>query len=217
LKTLVHWHLAGPLLERVMRPDVVEDTERLGGFAVPTARLKPGMIAYCGGVGESIELELQLARRFAVQVHAFDPTPRSIAYIQKLPDKPQGFAFHPYGLWSSDVTLTFNMPDNPDHVSHSVVSDGAPGFDAQCRAIRSLMNELGHQKIDLLKLNIEGAEYEVLQGMLQDGVRPTMLMVAYEGPSPFRLARHWTARLRADGYKLVEFSRWTATMVRETP
>ena len=42
------------------------------------------------------------------------------------------------------------------------------------------MNEYGHSKIDLLKLDIEGAEIEVLQQMLDDKIFPGYVLVEFD-------------------------------------
>ena len=51
------------------------------------------------------------------------------------------------------------------------------------------MRELGHDHIDLLKLDIEGAEFAVLEKMTAESVRPKIICVlaypnrAVEGPA----------------------------------
>ena len=39
------------------------------------------------------------------------------------------------------------------------------------------MRELNHSRLDLLKLDIEGAEFEVLNSMIEDGVDATVLCI----------------------------------------
>jgi Methyltransferase FkbM domain len=41
------------------------------------------------------------------------------------------------------------------------------------------MRELGHDRIDLLKLDIEGAEFAVLDAVIDGSVRPTVLCVEF--------------------------------------
>ena len=43
------------------------------------------------------------------------------------------------------------------------------------------MRENGRASIDLQKMNIEGAEYEVLRKMMEKGIRPHVLMFTIEG------------------------------------
>ncbi len=52
-------------------------------------------------------------------------------------------------------------------------------FEAPCRSLPSIMRELGHEHIDFLKLDIEGAEYEVLQSVLAGIVAPYVLCVEF--------------------------------------
>src|SRR3546814_13240808 len=81
----------------------------------------------------------------------------------------------PVGLWSEDATLRFYAPRDPTHVSHSIVNlqETESYFEARCRSIASLMAELGHDRLDLLKVDVEGAEHEVIRSMLASGIRPT--------------------------------------------
>lgn len=64
-------------------------------------------------------------------------------------------------------------PANPDHVSHSVKEPqgGSTYFDARCHSVSSSIL-LGHRRIDVPKMNIEGAEHVVLEAILEAGVGP---------------------------------------------
>ncbi len=42
------------------------------------------------------------------------------------------------------------------------------------------MHEFGHRRIDLLKLDVEGAEYEILRSMLVDDIKPRVLCVEFD-------------------------------------
>lgn len=42
------------------------------------------------------------------------------------------------------------------------------------------MNELGHKKMDLLKLDIEGAEYEVIASIAQDNIDIKLICVEFD-------------------------------------
>jgi FkbM family methyltransferase len=131
-------------------------------------------------VGEDISFDLALIRRFGMRVHAFDPTPRSIAWVQSQTVPPE-FNFHDFGIAAVDGSLTFHAPDNPDYVSYSVVRGNAsqPRVDAPVRRLSTIMKMLQHQKIDVLKMDIEGAEYEVLRDMLESTVPVEQLLVEF--------------------------------------
>ena len=52
-----------------------------------------------------------------------------------------------------------------------------PAMDAT--TLDGLMKAHGHDRIDLLKMDIEGAEYEVLDGLLDSPVLPGQLLVEF--------------------------------------
>jgi FkbM family methyltransferase len=149
--------------------------------------------------------------RYGCRVHAFDPTPRSVAYVSRL-DEPR-LCFHAVGLWSSDTAQHFRPPTNPANVSHSIsAAAGDGGFTAACRSVPSLMSELGHDRIDLLKLDIEGAEYDALSAMFGAGVEPRCVAVEFHGG--LRPAASCVRSLRRRGYVPVAVDGWDATFVR---
>lgn len=207
------------LLERRVqrRPELALEWlgSRYGGRIVPTALPGREWICYSGGVGEDITFDEALIERFGCQVYAFDPTPRAIEFVMREAPDPATFHFMPLGLWSEDTTLRFHAPRDPAHVSHSVINlQGTDKwFEAPCRSLASLMAELGHERIDLLKLDIEGAEHAVLSAMLDAGIRPSV--VCLEIDRPVTPGRAWTTvrRLMGGGYALVGLEGWDLTFV----
>lgn len=136
-------------------------------------------VVYSFGVGTDISFDLELIRRFGVTVHAFDPTPRSVAWLrqQSLPGK---FVFHEVGLGALDGVAKFSAPENIAHVSFSMArSSLAPSVVATVRRLSTIMSELGHSRIDLLKIDIEGAEYDVLADVLSSGISIGQLLVEF--------------------------------------
>jgi FkbM family methyltransferase len=187
-----------------------------GGWIVPTALLGTDWICYCGGVGEDISFDLGLIGQFGCEVYAFDPTPRAIAHVAATASDEPRFHLVPVGLWSEDTTLRFFAPRDPAHVSHSVVNlqRTEAYFEAPVRSLPSLMRELGHTQVDLLKIDIEGAEHRVVRSMLKAGIRPTVLCLEIDQP-----VRPWTfwrtvRRIRGAGYDLVAVDSWNLTFLR---
>jgi FkbM family methyltransferase len=142
--------------------------------------LSENSVVYCLGVGEEISFDLELVKRFGAQVHAFDPTPRSIQWVrsQTLPDK---FVFHEYGAAEFDGTCRFVPPKDPKHVSHTMLPRESPWPAIQAPVFRlsTIMKMLGHSEIDLLKMDIEGAEYSVLADLLASDIRPHQILVEF--------------------------------------
>jgi FkbM family methyltransferase len=155
-----------------------------GGWWVPVDKIRRDWVCYLAGVGEDITFDLELIERCGCDVFAFDPTPRAIAHVERAAKGQPKFHFHPYGLWSEDAELKFYAPKDPKHVSHSVVNlQGTEEFFiAKVKPIASAMAELGHERIDLLKLDIEGAECPVLRTMAERGIEPEVICVEFDPP-----------------------------------
>lgn len=201
----------------LLRPTARQGLEALGsdygGWVVPVEWIVSGWVCYTAGVGEDTTFDEELGR-LGCEVHAIDPTPRAIAHVAAQNFGPW-FTMHPVGLWDNPGQQKFFAPVDPAHVSHSIVNlqDTSEFFVAQVTRLDVLMSQLGHSSIDLLKLDIEGAEYRVLAAMRMAGVRPTVVCVEFDQPSPLHemLLERW--RMRRYGYRLVNVDGWNCTWV----
>ncbi len=192
----------------------VEITEG-GGWLFTTQGLGRDSIVYSLGVGEDITFDLSIIERFGAEVHAFDPTPSSIQMLS-IADLPDRFHFHPWAITAKDGTLKFYPRVKKDGSKSDVMftmiaeeenSEDAIEVPAIC--ISSVTTRLGHSRIDLLKMDIEGAEYEVLEGLLTSPVKPRQLLVEFHHRFP-AIGLEKTAgmirRLQKAGYKIFAVS-----------
>lgn len=179
-----------------------------GGWYVPLDHLSSESVVYSGGVGEDVSFDLALIERLGCTVWAFDPTPRAIAFAAGVTSP--SFRFLPYALWSEDTVLPFFAPVENQHVSHSLVNlqSTETSIDVRCRSVSSLMSELGHDRIDLLKLDVEGAEYEVLGSL--GGVWPRVVCVELHGP---RGVSEMISFIRSLPYDPIRVDRWNVTLL----
>jgi len=53
------------------------------------------------------------------------------------------------------------------------------GVKVRALSLSSMLSELGHKRIDVLKMDIEGAEYEVVNCLLKSEIRPKMLLIEF--------------------------------------
>ena len=209
------------VLPILLRQSPRQDLQRLGsgpgGYHVPMTLLSASSICYSAGVGEELSFDLELIAATHCQVFAFDPTPRAIDYVKSHVSREPRFELHPLGLWHRDETLRFFAPQDPRHVSHSVVNlqKTSDYFEASCKRLSSIMRELGHDRLDLLKLNIEGAQYVVIDSIIEDRIPITVLCVAIDQPTPAWKVFNTTRKLQRFGYALVKVDGWTYTFVKE--
>jgi FkbM family methyltransferase len=207
------WLRFGRALQVTPRADLVRVGARQEDYVVPETLPQPGWICYCAGVGETIDFELELAERFGCEVHAFDPTPRSIEFATPLAQAHPRLHFHPVGLYSEDTEQVFWAPRDDAHVSYSIpnIQHTDSHFTAICRRLSSVMRDLGHDHIDLLKLNIEGAEYGVLDSLAEDGLLPRLILVHMHVLGSVRDAISAARALEARGYVAIHEHRMSVT------
>jgi FkbM family methyltransferase len=218
-KEFSRWHIEKHLLGLTLRPRAVNaHALPVADTLIPENWISPNSVCYCAGVGEDIRFDRYLVENLGAQVWAFDPTPRAINYMSQCEYDRTRLHFLPVGLWCEDATLRFYAPKNSAHVSHSVMgSQGSDnGFEAPCLSLRSVMLQLGHDRLDLLKLNIEGAEHVVLQSAIDSRILPNVICLTYEGSGAFRKAHVWTRRLRQEGYELLGRKAWFFTYIRKS-
>lgn len=133
------------------------------GWSIPAASLRPDSVVIDVGLGEDISFSTSLIDRYQCSVHGFDPTPRAIDYVEKLA-YPK-FLLHKFGVASRSGPASFYLPNNELHVSGSLTRSNHTGLhqiDVNLVTLDDVVALIGSERIDLLKLDIEGAEYELL-------------------------------------------------------
>jgi len=166
------------------RREVAVPTVRLGDaggrWAIATEGLGPDTVVYACGVGTDVSFERALIGRYGVTIHAFDPTPLSLEWAasQRLPER---FHLHPYGVADYDGSARFAPPRKRKFASFSMVRGGGVGaaVDAPVRRLATLRDTLRLPRPDVLKLDIEGAEYSVLRDLLAGDFRPAQILVEF--------------------------------------
>lgn len=199
----------------IARPDCQADYQRFGsrfaGWDLVTDQLDESSVIYSVGVGFDISFDLALIDNYSVSIHAFDPTPRSISWVATQ-DLPPSFIMHEYGLADRDGRVTFNPPENPDHVSHTMLDRAETSEQAitvPVKRLKTIMNELQHNVIDVLKMDVEGAEYSVIRDMESDNIRPKQLLIEFHHRFPgvgIATTKDAIKRIKKMGYGLYSVS-----------
>ena len=149
-------------------------------WCVDTNGLSSASVIYSFGVGEDISFERELIRRLGARVHAFDPTPRSICWVRNQV-LPREFLFHEYGIAGFDGSCLFLPPENPSHVSYTISDrpSSQPAVPLTVHRLTTVMKMLGHDRIDVLKMDVEGAEYDVISDLMASEVVIKQLLVEF--------------------------------------
>ena len=105
---------------------------------------------------------------YGCQVYAYEPNPVFYERLERrFSDNPLVHPL-PYGLGATDATMVMSQLGLGSTVYGQ--NDGTvPTVDVQIRDAAVVLDELGYERIDYLKLNIEGAEYDLLDRLIEAG------------------------------------------------
>ena len=175
---------------------------RYGGWWVyaPAVGQQP-LLVDCG-LGVDISFPVAFLQRFGGDVVGVDPNPASLSYVEA--HRPQAMRVRPEAFWSeAGRELTFHLPRPPeelpqgaDGVSGSLLGShsyaGTATRTVRTTALGEILHDAGRAECDVLKLDVEGAEYEVLAALCRSGEvrRARQLLVEYH--------HHCTDRTLAD-------------------
>jgi FkbM family methyltransferase len=143
-------------------------------------------IVYSFGIGTDITFDLSMIQAHGVTIDAFDPTPASIAWVKSQP-LPTRFQWHAIGVGSRDGRATFYPPENPQHISHTLVDrseTSVRAIEVEIRRLSTIMRDLDHERIDVLKMDIEGAEYDVLDELIDLNLPVHQILVEFHHRFP---------------------------------
>lgn len=158
-----------------LRPRLRVDTEfhgsAYGGWAIKKDSLSERARVISIGIGEDATFDLSLIERYHCHILALDPTPKSIQWVRENITNPR-FHFQPLALGESDGQLRLYLPKNATHVSASLKRSNHTGeafFEAPCLRPSTLFAQFGYSRVDVFKMDIEGAEYGVIRDMVGSG------------------------------------------------
>lgn len=167
-----------------LAPDIRIKTRRFGtyygGWVVAPFALPPhSPLVYSFGLGEDISFDLAMIAAYGATVHGFDPTPTKADWGRQT-DLPNTFHFHEIGLAGRDGTASFGAPTIIGGDDFTMLrGEVANAVSFPVARLETLMQNLGHSDLDLLKMDIEGAEYEALTDILNSSIRPTQLLIEF--------------------------------------
>ncbi len=175
------------------------------------AKITKDSIVYSFGVGEDISFDLSLINQYRVKVYAFDPTPRSIQWV-KSQTLPPEFLLFEFGIADYDGRAEFSPPENPEHISHTILerpSTAHNAIEVKVHRLETILDMLGHDKIDVLKMDVEGAEYAVLDDLVKSDIEVHQLLVEFHHMFPnvsVSQTRNAVKLLNDNGYYIFSIS-----------
>ena len=146
-------------------------------------------------------MAMHLARHYpGATVHAFEPGAEARGYLERNTADLPSVVVHPFGLAAADATATLYL-DAGDIGQASVLAPTGDGHHTEQVEIRSAAGwaaEAGIGQIDILKVDVEGCEVKVLEGLAD--LLPTVKVLYVEYDS--RVARRAIEALLAPTHEL---------------
>lgn len=179
-----------------------------GGWVLREGSLDRNSTVYSFGIGLDISFDLSVISKYGCTVHAFDPTPKAIEYV-KSQCPPANLIVHALGLSNTDGMGSLFLPKNEQYVSASIEKDSSKGdsISVQFSTLKTIMKELGHARIDYLKMDIEGAEYAVVSDMHDQNLFSCITQLAIEFHHRFAIngmerTRNAVSTITSNGFRL---------------
>ena len=173
-------YLTGTRIQKI--DNTLQIGSSYGGWLIPVDLIRNKAVCYCVGVGEDITFDLGIIERFGCEVYAFDPMPRAKAHVEAHARGVSDFKHFEIGLWDVDDTVKMYAHSNPASTSYSITNlhQTESYFEARVKRLSSIMSEMGHSRLDLLKIDIEGAEYKVVDSIISDGLDIDIICIEYD-------------------------------------
>lgn len=192
---------------------------RYGGWWLDTRLVGPQPLLIDCGLGEDISFPTAFLRRFAgARVIGVDANPRSIAYCEQ--HCPLGMEIISGAFWTHNAqTMVFHLPRERDQLrqgadgvsgslddSHEYVGGGEQ-IEVRTVDLDALLAHAGCTECDVLKLDVEGAEYELLDTLARSGKIQSarqLLVEFHHGWTRHTLedTRNTVSQLSAAGFQL---------------
>ncbi len=130
--------------------------------------LGPESVVVDVGCADDPDMSLFMMKAFDVRVVAVDPTRRHFPALQALQEKHAGkFTHLPVAVANRCEQLQFhesatNVSGSLLSTHNNVVKDETISYEVEAITIPELRNRIDAERIDFLKLDLEGIEYELI-------------------------------------------------------
>ncbi len=113
----------------------------------------------------------EIMDRYNPTIHAFEPDPRNYKQLARRAADNDRLIAYKFGLGDRNETAKMAL----EHLGSSIFSDtsgktGVPFADVEIRDIADTWRSLALGQVDLMKINIEGGEFPLLERMIDTGL-----------------------------------------------
>lgn len=151
------------------------------GWWISAENLTLPPLVFSLGLGEDVSFDVGMMHEYDAIVYGIDPTPKSIHYVKSL-NLPQRFTLLDYAISDVDGLVEFNLPIDNNSISGSITSIHSDHkIIVKSRKFATVLDELSldGNKIDILKMDVEGAEYKIVNDIFRAGIFPRQILIEF--------------------------------------
>lgn len=188
------------------------------GWNVALDSIKEGAFVVSGGAGKDISFELELAKKKGCRMVLLDPSPTGANTVRTVL-LPSNIFFEKKALSKHSGIIYMSKPQDMKEGSWRLCLDGK-GDAMESTCLTDVIKEHDTALIDLLKIDIEGYEYEVLKDAIEKKIPIQQICVEIHEGESFGKTRfdRWALILRMilSGYRLIYQKGWDYTFLRSS-
>jgi len=164
-------------------------------------------IVISAGAGRDISFELELVDRFGCRILLLDPSETGIETMRKNENQRPEIEFIPMALSSNDEPVYLSPPLNFEEGSWRLCAKEDATVTVPAISLATLLKNNGLSEIDLLKMDIEGSEYPVVDSIVAANIPVRQICVEYHNAVLPGYSRSGTVssliKLWRKGYRLI--------------
>lgn len=137
-------------------------------------------------VGANVGLWSQyILSRGARKVYSFEPNKKALDHLYKNLGKNDRVTIIPYGLYNEKTTIPFYVDENNSLISSTLSENNTtstPTYYVETVTLDEIISKYNIGKIDLLKMDIEGAEFPIFENISDETLsKIDSVLVEYHG------------------------------------
>jgi FkbM family methyltransferase len=172
-------------------------------------KISPNPTVISCGAGEDISFDVDFLNHFSGKIYLVDPTPRAIKHYNLVKKKfgnkkkinymvggnqsvdsynlkgicSNNLKLIKKAIWVKNQKLKFYEPKNRDHVSFSLYKNKNVNenfIDVDGIDILSIINKYNIKNIEIIKLDVEGAELIIIEDLFNKNVFPRQILFEFD-------------------------------------
>ncbi len=164
--------------------------------------LSADSIVIDAGCSYEADFSLYMIENYGVKSYAVDPTMKHRPALAALEERYPGQLTHlPLAICATSGTLTFHESKNnesgsllDEHVN--VRNDDTISYEVEAVTIQSLFDRIDGDNVEIMKLDLEGAEYDLLENISRADLEPfQQLFVEFHHHAFSHIAESDTSRI----------------------